>query len=229
MLSDRTSRRPGETAAATGPSPSDEAKPGPLGAPAPVAVESPAHRFTMLQPSTTEPVAYDPCRPIHAVVNGRAAPPGGDEIPAAALAERGHTCRLLGARVPGQALMDAVRRVGPVGVVLWSHTETTAARANLEARGFVVDEVASSDPAESPDDVGRVASQNPAPGEEHERGRPHAGKALSDDERDRLRAVGVGLDRCGDLLGQRGARRSAGQDPDEATVRPEEVVERYQQ
>jgi serine/threonine-protein kinase len=46
----------------------------------------------------------------------------------------------------------------------------TTARANLEARGFVVDEVASSDPAETADDVGLVASQNPAPGEEHERG-----------------------------------------------------------
>lgn len=77
----------GETAVATRPSPSAEARSGPLGAPAPLASESPAHRFTMLQPSTTEPVAYDPCRPIHVVVNGRTAPAGGDEILAGALAE----------------------------------------------------------------------------------------------------------------------------------------------
>ena len=84
----------GETAVATRPSPSAEARSGPLGAPAPLGVESPAHRFTMLQPNTTEPVAYDPCRPIHVVVNGRTAPPGGDEILAAALAEVGRVSGL---------------------------------------------------------------------------------------------------------------------------------------
>jgi hypothetical protein len=41
--------------------------------------------------------------------------------------------------------------------------------------------------------------------------------------------VEVALDQCWDLLRQRRARRSAGQDPDEATVRPEEVIERYKQ
>ena len=65
--------------------------------------------------------------------------------------------------------------------------------------------------------------------EEHQLEQAHAGKALSDDELDRLRAVEVALDQCWDLLRQRRARRSAGQDPDEATVRPEEVIERYKQ
>jgi uncharacterized protein YjaG (DUF416 family) len=65
--------------------------------------------------------------------------------------------------------------------------------------------------------------------EEHQLEQAHAGKALADDELDRLRAVEVALDQCWDLLRQRRARRNAGQDPDEATVRPEEVVERYQQ
>jgi uncharacterized protein YjaG (DUF416 family) len=65
--------------------------------------------------------------------------------------------------------------------------------------------------------------------EEHQLEQAHAGKALSDDELDRLQEVEVALDQCWDLLRQRRARRSAGQDPDEATVRPEEVVERYQQ
>jgi MerR family transcriptional regulator, light-induced transcriptional regulator len=55
------------------------------------------------------------------------------EALAAALAERGRACRLLGARVPGPALVDAVRRVGPVGVVVWSHGDTTANPAQLEA------------------------------------------------------------------------------------------------
>lgn len=65
--------------------------------------------------------------------------------------------------------------------------------------------------------------------EEHQLEQAHAGKAPSDDEIDRLRAVEVALDQCWDLLRQRRARRNAGQDPDEATVRPEDVVERYQQ
>jgi DNA-binding transcriptional MerR regulator len=55
------------------------------------------------------------------------------EALAAALAERGRACRLLGARVPETALVDAVRRIGPVGVVLWSHAGTTANVAQLEA------------------------------------------------------------------------------------------------
>ena len=45
--------------------------------------------------------------------------------------------------------------------------------------------------------------------------------------RDRLGSIEVQLDQCWDLLRQRRARRSAGQDPDEATVRPENVVENY--
>ena len=65
--------------------------------------------------------------------------------------------------------------------------------------------------------------------EEHRLEQDHAGKALSDEELDRLRAMEVALDQCWDLLRQRRARRGAGQDPDEATLRPEEVVERYQQ
>jgi DNA-binding transcriptional MerR regulator len=55
------------------------------------------------------------------------------EALAAALAERGHACRLLGARVPREALVDAVRRVGPVGVVLWAHAESTANPDQLAA------------------------------------------------------------------------------------------------
>jgi len=45
----------------------------------------------------------------------------------------------------------------------------------------------------------------------------------------RLGDIEVALDQCWDLLRQRRARRSAGMDPDDATVRPESTVEGYQQ
>ena len=48
-------------------------------------------------------------------------------------------------------------------------------------------------------------------------------------EQERLDAIGLELDQCYDLLRQRQARREFGQDPDDAQVRPSEVVERYQQ
>lgn len=47
------------------------------------------------------------------------------EALAAALAEAGVPSRLLGARVPPQALSDAIARTGPVAVVLWSQTPST--------------------------------------------------------------------------------------------------------
>ncbi len=53
-------------------------------------------------------------------------------------------------------------------------------------------------------------------------------EALGEEE-DRLRALEVELDRCWDLLRQRRARRAAGADPDEATVREADTVERYLQ
>jgi hypothetical protein len=45
----------------------------------------------------------------------------------------------------------------------------------------------------------------------------------------RLKDVEVELDRCWDLLRQRRARRAAGENPDEAQVRPTNVVEGYLQ
>ncbi|OJF15530.1 MerR family transcriptional regulator [Couchioplanes caeruleus] len=47
------------------------------------------------------------------------------EALAAALAEAGVPSRLLGARVPPQALTDAVARTGPAAVVLWSQLAET--------------------------------------------------------------------------------------------------------
>jgi len=53
-------------------------------------------------------------------------------------------------------------------------------------------------------------------------------QALADD-RERLRAVEVELDRCWDLLRQRRALSSAGDDPDQAQARDEGTVEGYLQ
>ncbi len=55
------------------------------------------------------------------------------------------------------------------------------------------------------------------------------GEALSGEDQDRLSQVEVQLDQCWDLLRQRRARRDAGQDPADVAVRPEGVVEHYQQ
>jgi hypothetical protein len=65
--------------------------------------------------------------------------------------------------------------------------------------------------------------------EEHRLERTHAGQGLAEEELTRLREIEVSLDQCWDLLRQRRARRAAGQDPDDAQVRPEGVVEGYQQ
>ncbi|MFG1949880.1 MerR family transcriptional regulator [Micromonospora sp. NPDC048830] len=55
------------------------------------------------------------------------------EALAAALAEAGVAYRMLGARVPVPALVEAVNRTGPAAVVLWSHTRDTADPAQLTA------------------------------------------------------------------------------------------------
>ena len=65
--------------------------------------------------------------------------------------------------------------------------------------------------------------------EEHTLERSHAGEPLSESELARMKAIEVALDQCWDLLRQRRARRHAGEDPDEASARPEGVVEGYQQ
>ena len=66
--------------------------------------------------------------------------------------------------------------------------------------------------------------------EEHALERSHqSGTGLTEEDADRLKEVEVQLDQCWDLLRQRRARRDAGLDPDDAEVRPEGVVEGYQQ
>jgi hypothetical protein len=53
-----------------------------------------------------------------------------------------------------------------------------------------------------------------------------AGKATDADQA-RLKHLQVTLDQCWDLLRQRRARRAAGQDPNDAKVRDEKIVENY--
>ena len=51
---------------------------------------------------------------------------------------------------------------------------------------------------------------------------------LAKAEAARLKKIEVELDQCWDLLRQRQARRAAGQDPNEAHVRPPRIVENYE-
>jgi hypothetical protein len=65
--------------------------------------------------------------------------------------------------------------------------------------------------------------------EEHELWEREAAGAATDEDRRRLESVKVSLDQCWDLLRQRRALRESGFDPKAASVRPPEVVERYEQ
>lgn len=60
------------------------------------------------------------------------------------------------------------------------------------------------------------------------RRRLSAGEISRDEEHERLTAVEVALDQCWDLLRQRDARREFHENPDDAEVRPERVVESYE-
>ena len=55
----------------------------------------------------------------------------------------------------------------------------------------------------------------------------YAEHEMTDAQRQRLSTINVELDRCWDLLRQRRALREFGRNPDEADVRPANVVENY--
>ena len=55
----------------------------------------------------------------------------------------------------------------------------------------------------------------------------YAKRAFGAGDQERLRRIRIELDQCWDLLRQRLALREAGRDPDEAEVRPADVVESY--
>ncbi|MEU5995419.1 DUF2630 family protein [Spirillospora sp. NPDC047418] len=66
--------------------------------------------------------------------------------------------------------------------------------------------------------------------EEHSLREAHERAETSDAQaQDRLRRLEVALDQCWDLLRQRRARRAAGQNPEDAEVRPAGEVEGYLQ
>ncbi len=63
--------------------------------------------------------------------------------------------------------------------------------------------------------------------EEHTLQEQEEAGELADLDHSRMRALEIALDQCWDLLRRRRARRANDQDPDEAQLRPEEVVEGY--
>ncbi len=69
------------------PSPSDEAREGPIGQPAAAPADGGTYAFIGTQSNGSDPIAYDPCRPIHVVVNERTAPPGGQGLVEKALVD----------------------------------------------------------------------------------------------------------------------------------------------
>ena len=79
------------------------------------------------------------------------------------------------------------------------------------------------------DDQAILAHINELVEEEHRLEQGKAGVGLSDNEHTRLEQVEVSLDQCWDLLRQRRARRRAGQDPDDSSLRPPDTLDRYLQ
>ena len=67
----------------------------PLGVPTPPPLESSSYHFIATQDGTEEPVAYDPCRAIHVVVNGRTEIAGGDQLLQQALDDVGRATGLV--------------------------------------------------------------------------------------------------------------------------------------
>ena len=65
--------------------------------------------------------------------------------------------------------------------------------------------------------------------EEHELWSREGSGAATDADRRRLEEIKVSLDRCWDFLRQRRAMREFDRDPEDASVRAEENVERYEQ
>lgn len=77
------------------------------------------------------------------------------------------------------------------------------------------------------DDQEIVTRVNALAAEEHALYEKESQGAASEPDRQRLKQLEVALDQCWDLLRQRRARRSAGLDPEDATVRDAGTVEGY--
>ena len=79
------------------------------------------------------------------------------------------------------------------------------------------------------DDQQIVTRINELAAEEQRLEEAHVGEGLSDEERRRKQELEVTLDQLWDMLRQRRAKRSAGQDPDQAHERSAGTVEGYLQ
>jgi Protein of unknown function (DUF2630) len=77
------------------------------------------------------------------------------------------------------------------------------------------------------DDQDLIERINQLAHEEHGLFEKESQGAATPADRERLKRLEVTLDQCWDLLHQRRARRAAGLDPDQATVRDEQTVEGY--
>jgi hypothetical protein len=77
------------------------------------------------------------------------------------------------------------------------------------------------------EDTDLIERINELAAEEHDLYTRESDGDVSAADLDRLRGLEVTLDQCYDLLRQRRARRSAGQDPDDASVRDASTVEGY--
>jgi hypothetical protein len=77
------------------------------------------------------------------------------------------------------------------------------------------------------DDQDVIDQINDLAKEEHALFTKESNGSASEQDRERLGRLQVTLDQCWDLLHQRRARRAAGMDPDQATVRDERTVEGY--
>lgn len=77
------------------------------------------------------------------------------------------------------------------------------------------------------DDEQVIARINEIAHQEHELWEREGRGEITAAEQERLQGLAVILDQCWDLLHQRRARRAAGQDPDQATVRDPRTVEGY--
>jgi hypothetical protein len=79
------------------------------------------------------------------------------------------------------------------------------------------------------DDPEVLAKINTLVDEEHHLLSRRESSAASPEEHERLARLEVELDQCWDLLRQRRARRTAGEDPSGAKPRDADTVEHYQQ
>ncbi len=78
-------------------------------------------------------------------------------------------------------------------------------------------------------DEATLAAINDLADQEHQLLNKESRQSASDADRQRLAELKVELDRNWDLLRQRRALRSAGQNPDDAVMRSESIVENYRQ